>query len=144
MKQIERCIDYDALTMVWLASVRATHFFLSDSDIDFYRQRIPCCYMPEVELYAIRNGSGRWCAFIGLANARVEMLFVHPDEMGKGYGSKLLQFAIDNKGVTEVDVNEQNVQALKFYFKHGFAIIGRDDADSEGRPYPILHLVKVP
>lgn len=70
----------------------------------------------------------------------IEMLFVHPDAIGKGYGRTLLQFAIKNKGLRKVDVNEQNQRALKFYQKHGFSLTGRDNTDSEGKPYPILHL----
>lgn len=42
--------------------------------------------------------------------------------------------------VTEVDVNEQNPNATAFYLKHGFEMISRSKTDSEGNPYPILHL----
>jgi putative acetyltransferase len=42
--------------------------------------------------------------------------------------------------VTEVDVNEQNPDAITFYLKYGFKIISRSETDSEGNPYPILHL----
>lgn len=137
---IERCCDYEALTEVWLAAVRATHDFLSADDIEFYRRRLPEVYMPGVEVYAVRNDQGRWCGFIGLGGEMVEMLFVHPSEAGRGYGSELLRFAIGEKGCRRVDVNEQNPRALEFYRKHGFEIIGRDATDGEGKPYPILHL----
>lgn len=137
---IELCHDYTALTTIWLAAVKATHDFLSETDLDFYHERIASDYMPNVELYAIKNNSGKWCAFVGLSNDNIEMLFVHPDEMGKGYGSMLLKFATEHKGIRKVDVNEQNFLALKFYQKHGFSIIGRDDTDAEGKAYPILHL----
>ncbi|MBD5243790.1 MAG: GNAT family N-acetyltransferase, partial [Barnesiella sp.] len=30
--------------------------------------------------------------------------------------------------------------ALNFYQARGFRIIGRDETDEAGRPYPILHL----
>lgn len=137
---IEQCQDYATLTDIWLASVKATHDFLADDDIEFYRQKLPGEYMPNVETYAIRNDTGKWCAFIGLSEDNVEMLFVHPDEMGKGYGSQLLKFAIENKGIKKVDVNEQNIRALQFYRKHGFSVSGRDATDGEGKAYPILHL----
>ena len=140
MNDIERCHDYAALTKVWLASVRATHDFLAEKDIEFYIQRIPYDYMPAVELYAIRDDKGEWCAFIGIGDDMIEMLFSHPDEMGKGYGSRLLRFAVEHKGVSKVDVNEQNQRALGFYQKHGFRVTGRDAFDGEGMPYPILHL----
>lgn len=139
--QIEPCHDYEAMTAVWLASVRATHRFLSKEDIEFYHQRIPTLYMPHVDLYAIRDAHGQCRAFIGLSPEMVEMLFVHPDDMGKGYGSRLLHFACKEKGIRRVDVNEQNGQALGFYLHHGFRVTGRDAKDGEGKPYPILHMM---
>ena len=60
-------------------------------------------------------------------------------EAGLGYGSMLLDFAKAN-GATRVDVNQQNPSALLFYISKGFHIIGLDDTDEAGRPYPILHL----
>lgn len=136
---IEPCRDYEAMTRVWLAAVRATHHFLSEEDIDFYHGRLPGLYMPHVDLYAIRDG-GECRAFIGLSPGMVEMLFVHPDDMGRGYGSALLDFACKTMGIKRVDVNEQNERALAFYLHRGFHVTGRDATDSEGKPYPILHL----
>lgn len=139
-RQIEPCKEYRALTDIWLASVKATHDFLAEEDIDFYYRRIPADYMPNVELYAVRNESGNLCGFIGLSPEMIEMLFVHPAEFGKGYGSLLLNFAIREKGCRKVDVNEQNRKALAFYLHHGFSVVGRDPFDPEGKPYPIVHL----
>lgn len=141
---IQQCSDYDALTAVWLASVRATHDFLTEEDVEFYHNKLPTEYMPHVNLFALKDNNGAWCAFIGLSTNNIEMLFVHPEHMGVGYGSKLLRFAIEERGIRHVDVNEQNQQALTFYLKHGFSINGRDATDGEGKPYPVLHLVLPP
>lgn len=140
MAQIHRCLDHEALADVWLASVKATHDFVTAEDIEFYYKKIISEYMPHIEVHAIKDGQGKWIAFIGLGPDNIEMLFVHPDEMGKGYGSTLLEFAIKEKGINRVDVNEQNRMALEFYRKHGFLTIGRDATDPEGKPYPVLHL----
>lgn len=134
---IEPCLNYCALTDIWKASVKATHDFVSADDIEFYSDRIPRDYMPQMDMYA---GHGQWCAFIGLSAEMIEMLFVRPDSMGKGYGSTLLRFAVEQKGIRKVDVNEQNTRASYFYKNHGFSVTGRDDTDAEGMPYPILHL----
>ena len=40
----------------------------------------------------------------------------------------------------ELDVNEQNLQALGFYLKQGFEVIGRSEVDGMGQPYPLLHM----
>ena len=43
-------------------------------------------------------------------------------------------------GADSVDVNEQNPRALEFYEANGFHVVGRDEFDADGRPFPILHL----
>jgi putative acetyltransferase len=45
---------------------------------------------------------------------------------------------------TRVDCNEQNEQALGFYLKMGFEVIGRSELDGTNKPYPILHMRLAP
>ena len=132
--------DYDELLTVWEASVRSTHHFLTEENIQFYKPLVRNQYFQAVELYIIRNREGKIAAFMGLSDELIEMLFVHPDEQGKGYGRRLLEYATRRKQINKVDVNEQNDKALGFYLRMGFRIIGRDETDGMGKPYPILHL----
>ena len=132
--------DYDELIQLWEKSVRSTHHFLTEESIQFYKPLIRNHYLPAVELSIIRNSHGKIAAFMGLSDELIEMLFVHPDEQGKGYGKRLIEYAIRQKQIDKVDVNEDNDQALRFYQHLGFEIIGRDETDSMGNPYPILHL----
>lgn len=132
--------DYDEILQVWEASVRHTHYFLTEEHIQFYKPLVRKHYLPAVELYIIRNAEGKIAAFMGLSDEQIEMLFVTPSEQGKGYGKRLLEHAIQKKQMDKVDVNEQNEKALGFYLRMGFEIIGRDETDSMGKPYPILHL----
>ena len=37
-------------------------------------------------------------------------------------------------------MNEDNEQAYQFYLHMGYEAIGRDEYDSSGKPFPILHL----
>ena len=46
------------------------------------------------------------------------------------------------KGITKVDVNEQNYQAVGFYEKLGFRKAGRSEKDGSGKDYPIIHMLK--
>jgi putative acetyltransferase len=55
-------------------------------------------------------------------------------------GKSLLMFAINELNAIELDVNEQNPQAIGFYLKQGFEVIGRSETDGLGEPYPLLHL----
>lgn len=140
MKEITRCSDKDYLTLVeiWECSVRATHFFLREEDIIEIKSSLVPLYFPNVDLYSVSD-NGRLTGFIGLNADVIEMLFVDSQFRGRGYGSLLIDFA-KQRGATKVDVNEQNVSAFEFYKSKGFRLIGRDETDESGRPYPILHL----
>ena len=77
---------------------------------------------------------------MGTENSRLEMLFLSPDERGKGLGRQLLEYGIREQGVREVTVNEQNPQAVGFYEHMGFETYQRTDHDEEGNPYPLLYM----
>ena len=130
----------DELIEVWGKSVRSSHHFLSEEDLMHYRSRIMGTYFHAVELYVIRQPN--IVAFMGLSDDMVEMLFVLPSEKGKGYGSTLLKYALAEKRIRKIDVNEQNSEAYQFYLRKGFKVVGKDYTDADGKPYPIIHLQK--
>lgn len=68
------------------------------------------------------------------------MLFVAPQERGKGIGKQLLQYGFRTYGIREVTVNEQNQQAVGFYEYMGFETYKRSDLDEQGGPYPLLYM----
>lgn len=131
--------DYPELTSVWEASVRATHDFLKEEDILFYKPLILNEYLKAVDLYCVKDNNAI-AGFMGLSESAIEMLFIHPDFRGSGIGKNLLQFAVNELKVNKVDVNEQNDQALGFYLKMGFKVVNRSELDGMGKPYPILHM----
>lgn len=130
--------DYEQLAQVWESSVKATHHFLSPEDFEFYKKSLPD-FFSQVELYVIRSGA-EIMAFMGIAGKSLEMLFVSDQERGKGYGKRLLEYAVVRLRIVRVDVNEQNSQALGFYEKFGFKTVGRSEKDASGKDYPVLHL----
>ena len=83
---------------------------------------------------------GGFAAFAGIDGDMLEMLFVAPKARGKGVGRQLVEYLVRERGIRQVDVNEQNAQAAGFYARLGFRVTGRDATDPSGRPYPILHL----
>lgn len=133
--------DYPRLVDVWRSSVIATHDFLTASDRDAIEQALIPSYFPQVDLTVADDGN-RIVGFSGAAGARLEMLFVDAAARGGGVGGILLNHAVDESGVTDVDVNEQNAQAVGFYRRFGFIATGRSETDGEGRPYPLLHMTK--
>lgn len=131
--------DYPEIMKVWESSVKATHHFLKPEDFAYYKKMAPTKYLPAVDLYILRIESAI-IGFIGVSGNHLEMLFIDAGSRGKGYGKILLNYAIRNLGITTLDVNEQNTQALGFYEKAGFGIAGRSEKDAEGKDYPILHM----
>lgn len=132
--------DYPELTCLWERSVRATHNFLPENDILFFRPLILNAFLPQVKLYCTKGSLGVIHGFIGVADDKVEMLFVDPEYFGQGLGKALLNYAVETLNIHFVDVNEQNQQAVNFYLKYGFKIKGRSETDGMGKPYPLLHL----
>lgn len=132
--------DYPELVLVWEASVKATHDFLTQEDIDFFRPLILNEYLDAVELACTKDAAGNILGFIGIAGSKVEMLFIHPGARGKGIGKFLLEYAIREKGINAVDVNEQNTQAVGFYLHSGFKVVSRSATDGMGKPFPILSM----
>lgn len=68
------------------------------------------------------------------------MLFVAPEERGRGLGRMLLEYGITEYGVKELTVNEQNPQAKGFYEYMGVRVRERSEIDEQGNPYPILFM----
>ena len=132
--------EYSEIIEVWEASVRATHDFLSEEDIQFFKSKMASEYLPSVDLYIASVRDGEISAFMGLSPDKIEMLFVRPKCFGHGIGSRLIEFAINDCGIRKVDVNEQNPSALKFYTNKGFHVIRRDETDPSGKSFPILHM----
>lgn len=129
-----------ALLTLWEASVRATHLFLSDAEILHIKEYVPQALLGVAHLIVAETDDGTPAAFMGVENARLEMLFLSPAERGKGLGRQLLQHGIQHYGVQEVTVNEQNPQAVGFYEHMGFRTYKRTDFDEEGNPYPLLYM----
>ena len=132
--------DYQEMIRVWELSVRATHHFLSETDIIFYRDLILSKYFDLLNLVCVRDPDHGITGFLGTSADKIEMLFIHPDSRGKGIGRQLIRYATEELGIRYVDVNEQNDQAVGFYYATGFELYKRSPLDGMGKPYPVLHL----
>ena len=130
----------EALTAVWEHSVRATHHFLSEPEILRIRAYVPQAVGGVAQLVAAENQVGEPVGFMGVENGRLEMLFLAPEARGCGLGGRLLRCGIEQYGVREVTVNEQNPQAVDFYAHFGFRTYRRTERDEEGGPYPLLYM----
>ena len=128
------------LLKIWEASVRATHHFLSDAEINEIKHYVPQAMEAVEHLLVVEQEEGKKIGFMGIQAQRLEMLFLSPEERGKGIGKEVLQYGIVQYGVQEVTVNEQNPQAVGFYAHMGFETYKRTAHDEEGNPYPLLYM----
>lgn len=126
------------LTELWEASVRATHHFLSEGDICEIREYVPMALRGVQHLVIVVDRSHVPVAFMGVEDGRLEMLFVAPQYMG--IGRIVIQHGIDNYGVKEVTVNEQNPAAVGFYEHTGYRAYKRTECDEQGRPFPLIYM----
>ena len=144
MEIIERT-DRDSLLIEQLlnieeSSVRATHLFLSAKEIESIKQYVPRALREVPHLLAVKNEKGRPVGFMGIAEHRLEMLFISASERGKGLGKELLKYGMDTYSVTDLAVNEQNPLATGFYEHMGFEVYKRTELDEQGNPYPLLYM----
>ncbi|MCL9777193.1 GNAT family N-acetyltransferase [Vibrio methylphosphonaticus] len=132
--------DYAEMLNVWENSVRATHDFITEEDIEFFKPIIIEQAFPTVTLRCIRSDASSILGFVGIYDSKVEMLFILNKARGQGIGKVLLQYTIEQLGATKVDVNEQNPQAVGFYEYMGFKVVSRSPLDDMEKPFPILHM----
>lgn len=136
--------DLPRLFEVWELSVRASHFFLTESDIQTLIPLVKAELANFSPIYCLREADWMPFAILGVEGLKIEMLFVHADNRGSGAGRLLTEFAIRVLHADSVDVNEQNGLAIGFYQRLGFRQIGRSPLDPDGNPFPILHMALRP
>lgn len=141
IRAAEPC-DRERLLAIWEASVRATHDFLSEEDIESLRPVVRDHALPALESWVLVD-NGVAVGFAGLLGNKLEALFVDPAHFRKGGGRMLVEHSRRIKGALTVDVNEQNVAARRFYEAIGFEVVARSETDEDGRPFPILHMREV-
>lgn len=127
------------LTELWEASVRASHHFLQETDIENLKPYVMEGLANINHLYVAVDADAP-TAFIGIQDEKIEMLFVSPRYLRKGIGKQLVDMAVKNHQAVFVDVNEQNPGARAFYGKLGFVEFDRTEMDEQGNPFPIIAL----
>ncbi|GAA0066613.1 TPA: GNAT family N-acetyltransferase [Clostridium perfringens] len=130
----------EKLLEVWENSVKKTHLFLSDKEIENIKKYVPQALKGISHLIIVENQSKVPIAFMGVEEQKLEMLFVSPEEIGKGLGKKLIIYGIENYSINKLTVNEQNPLAKGFYEHMGFKVYKRTDNDEQGNPYPLLYM----
>lgn len=129
----------DQVLQVWEKSVAATHHFLKPEDFQSIKKIVQTLDFNLFNLYCLVIDS-EVAGFLSVVGRKVEMLFLSPEYIGKGWGKKLILFAIHELKANKVDVNEQNEKAVRFYQNFGFETFERNDQDDQGNDYPVLRM----
>lgn len=130
----------EQLLKIWESSVRATHLFLSNNEIEEIKKYVPQALKEIPRLIIVENENQVPIGFMGIAEQHLEMLFISKKERGKGLGKKLLEYGIEKYSVNTLAVNEQNPLAKGFYEHMGFEVYKRTEVDEQGNPYPLLYM----
>lgn len=130
----------EQLLAVWENSVKATHLFLSEREIENIKKYVPQALKEIPYLIIVENGNQIPVGFMGIVEQHLEMLFISHEERGKGLGKELLKYGIEKYSVNDLAVNEQNPLAKGFYEHMGFEIYKRTECDEQGNPYPLLYM----
>lgn len=131
--------EVQEMLQVWESSVRATHDFLTEKDIEYLKPLVKIG-LTQVETMVCVKDDNMIKAFMGIDKGKIEMLFIKDEYRGNGIGKKLILYAIDKYNVKHVDVNEQNKKAVGFYIHLGFKKFDRSELDGQGNSFPILHM----
>lgn len=131
--------DGASVVDIWRRAVDATHEFLSSADREAIAAEV-AAFLPAAPLWLAVDDADRPSGFMLLNDSHMEALFIDPRSHGRGIGRALVTHGLSLHPRMTTDVNEQNTRAMEFYQHLGFVRTGRSERDSQGRPYPLIHL----
>ncbi|MFW5606844.1 MAG: hypothetical protein ACOCMY_06865 [Campylobacter hyointestinalis] len=74
----------ERLVNVWEDSLRKTHLFLSDLEIENIKRYVPQALLGVSNLIVLEDEKEDIAAFMGIENQKIEMLFVASKKQNKG------------------------------------------------------------
>ena len=134
--------DVPRALQIWRDAVDATHGFLTPEHRAEIDVMVAEQFLPNAELWLATDDDDRAVGFLVMEGEMIDALFVDPRVHGQGYGTRLLDKALEMAPNATVDASEQATNALPFYLRRGFRVVGRSETDPQGRPYPLIHLAR--
>lgn len=131
--------DGPRVVEIWAAAVDATHDFLTPEDRAAIGAEVEG-FLPYAPMTLAVDDRDRPLGFMLIDDGHMEALFIDPAHRGAGVGAIMIDYALAVHPALTTDVNEQNAQAVGFYEHMGFERTGRSERDSQGWPYPLIHL----
>jgi GNAT superfamily N-acetyltransferase len=123
--------DADAVAAVLSSSFRLLTFLPMLHTAGEYREFVENVVLNQCEVM-VAESAGRVVSFLARDGEEIRLLYTHPDFIGKGAGSLLLDGAKASGDALELWCFQANTAARRFYERHGFkAVRFTDGADNE-------------
>ncbi len=130
--------DCPALADLWVAAWERTGFAIDfEARRPWLAERIGAHRAAGGAIVVALGADDRPAGFVTIdpASGYLDQLCVHPDEQGSGLARTLLDEAKRlSPGAIELDVNEANERARRFYARQGFIVVTRGTSAQSGLP----------
>lgn len=117
-----RTEDINSIMKIWLTANRQAHSFVPET---FWLEHYAEVEEAISEGVMVYEEKGEVLGFLGLRENYISGLFVKEGRRSEGIGEKLLDYVKEQKERLELDVFQDNQQALKFYLREDFQIISK-------------------
>jgi GNAT superfamily N-acetyltransferase len=114
--------DSDSIAAVFSASFRRLTFLPTLHTVEDDRGFIADVILKQCEV-TVAESASRIVSFLARDGEEVRLLYTHPDFMGAGAGSLLLDGAKASAPMLELWCFQANAAARRFYERHGFHAI---------------------
>jgi GNAT superfamily N-acetyltransferase len=129
--------DGPLLGDLWLAAWRATFDFPPSHPDEDVRAWMAEVMLPTHETWVATDPDGRVIAMMALSESMVDQLYVAPDWIGHGIGSRLMDVAKARRpDGLDLYCFQANGRARAFYEHRGFVVVSTGDGsgNQEGQP----------
>ncbi len=130
--------DLPTLIDLWVAAWRETGLPIDfDARRAWIEERLSALRADGAMIVVGLDASEKPAGFVAIdpRGGALDQLCVAPAERGSGLASALLDEAKRRSpGVVELDVNEANARARRFYDREGFSVVGRSVNARSGLP----------
>jgi putative acetyltransferase len=133
--------DKELLLEIWLAASLEAHAFLGHERLVEQKQIVGDQYLAQADTRVLEFG-GIAAGFIGLIGDFMGGLFIDPRHQGRGLGRALIQNALGDHGVLELEVYTLNRKAVGFYRHLAFSEVSRRPIDDQGLPFELIRMHK--
>ncbi|MEV6695477.1 GNAT family N-acetyltransferase [Micromonospora sp. NPDC051196] len=106
------------------------------------REWIRAVVIPEREVWLMENAGSRPLAVLVLDDDWVDQLYVDPAFTGRGFGSRLIEFAKSRRPAgLQLWTFATNTGAQRFYLRHGFSVAEATDGSGNEEKAPDIRFV---